>query len=72
MVDICMEYDEAKRMVDKKGWEYFVSYFNSRKKLDLYSCSKDWYEDSKYICKLKGAKGDLIIGWCRIHSKQKT
>ncbi|MNM63961.1 hypothetical protein D3C81_753370 [compost metagenome] len=63
MVDIYIDYNEAKMMVDKKGWNHFVRHFEKIKKNGFYSCSKDWYDDPKYICKIKGDRGDLIVGW---------
>jgi hypothetical protein len=59
-----MNYDEAKNMVENHGWDYFFNYF-SREFPDyrLYSVSKYWFQDQKYICKFKGGKGDIIVTW---------
>lgn len=57
-------YDETKSFVEEQGWDSFLTKlkdeFPNRK---LYSVSQSWYDDSQYLCKAKGAKGDVIIGW---------
>lgn len=67
--DEIMEFDEAKRLVDKYGWNGFLSYFKDKfPDRSLYACSQYWYEDRKYICKMRGTRGDIIIGWNGVHA----
>jgi hypothetical protein len=65
-----MDYHEAKNMVNEKGWDSFTQYFEKEYKGNFYSTSTAWYEDSKYILKLKGGSRDLVIGWEGIHNKE--
>jgi hypothetical protein len=63
-MDILMNYDYAVMIVDSKGWEAFFQLLkNMYPSYHLYQVSKDWYEDDQYICKAKGARGDVVIGW---------
>jgi hypothetical protein len=65
-----MPYDEAKKMVEGKGFHSFLVNFQTKyPSYKLYSTSTRWIKDSQYICKLKGARGDLVIGWTGIHEK---
>ena len=63
--DFIMDYEKAKRQVDKKGWEGFMESFDDGEK--FYSVSQYWYDDPTYICKMKGRYGDKIIGWKGVH-----
>lgn len=54
-------YQFVKDLVDKMGWNGFVNYFEEQYGFDFYTCSKDWYKNKEYVCKLKGAKGDLLL-----------
>lgn len=66
-----MNIEDARKMVDENSWDAFLAHFqNKYPKRRLYSCSKDWYKDEKYICKVKGVRGDILIGWYGIHIKQ--
>lgn len=63
-----MNWESAKNIVREKGWDGFLETFQTEhKELALYSCSTFWEDDKKYICKFKGAKGDLIVGWNGVH-----
>lgn len=65
-----MEYEQAKKMVDDDGWDGFFEHFNEEyEERDLFGCSQDWYKDETYICKFKGGKGDVVIGWKGVHDK---
>lgn len=66
--DEVMNFGEAKSIVDKEGWEGFLSYFQNKfPERRLYACSQSWYDDKKYICKIRGTRGDIIIGWYDVH-----
>lgn len=68
-MDLIINYNEAKKIVDDLGWNGFLNHFKELyPQMALYSCSQYWYEDDKYICKFRGLKGDLIIGWERVHA----
>lgn len=63
-MEIIMDYNTAKRMVEVFGWSYFLKLLNKKYPgYRLYSVSKPWLDDRKFICKLKGEGGDLIIRW---------
>lgn len=66
-MDVIMEYEDGKAIVDVWGWEGFVNYFEDQFNYRFFTCSQYWYDDSQYICKMKGANGDIIIGWQGIH-----
>lgn len=68
MIDLVMNHDEAIMLVEEYGWDGFLNYFNDKYvNHNFYSCSTAWYDNSKYICKFKGSRGDLIIGWSGVH-----
>ena len=69
MFDFIMNHKKAKEIVKEKGFDGFMGYFEEEYNYNFYSCSTYWEDDSKYICKLKGSKGDLIVGWEGIHDK---
>lgn len=63
-MDVYMDYDETRAIVDSKGWDGFMEYLEEKySDLDLYNVSMSWYESNEYICKAKGAEGDLVISW---------
>lgn len=65
--DLMMDYEEARSVVEDSGMNGFVKKIESIFEGDFYSCSNSWLDDSKFICKLKGEKRDVIIGWNEIH-----
>ena len=67
MIDFIMEYEKAKGIVKEEGWDGFLEHFEEAFDCSFFSCSTYWPDDSKYICKLKGMKGDKIVGWKGIH-----
>ena len=63
-MDEIMNIHEARNIVETEGWDGFLNYFSERyPDHEFYSASQSWYDDGKYICKLRGAYGDLIVGW---------
>lgn len=64
MTDKLMKHDEAVKNVDEKGWDGFLEDLQDEfKEHDLYAVSQSWYESDEYICKARGERGDVIIGW---------
>lgn len=66
--DLVIDHNMAKQIVNERGWDGFVLFIEQQFHYSFFSCSQDWHRDSKYICKLKGRKGDVIIGWIGIHA----
>jgi hypothetical protein len=67
-LDILMNHEDAKRFVKEHGIEAFVDSFESEFGYGFYCCKSDWWmDDPKYICKLLGRYGDIIIGWYGVH-----
>lgn len=67
-MDVRMDHEKTKLIVDEKGWSGFIEHVNGYfVNYELYSCSQDWYDNSEYICKLRGTNGDVIIGWHGVH-----
>lgn len=63
-MDILMNYDYAASIVDSQGWDAFMELLQKMfKEFNLYTVSISWYEDDQYICKAKGAYGDVVIYW---------
>lgn len=62
-----MNYKDAKTIVKEFGFEGFVEKLEREFGYDFFGCSTYWYDDSKFICKMKGSRGDIIIGWLGIH-----
>lgn len=66
-VDKILNHDEAKQKVKEHGMEGFVQDLENEYHGDFYGCSLAWLDEPSFICKLKGGKRDLIIGWEGIH-----
>jgi hypothetical protein len=63
-VEVSLRYDLMHGMVQLLGWEKAFEYLQlNYENLELYSISKEWFNDPKYILKGRGAKGDLIVNW---------
>lgn len=61
---ITMNHENNVRLVDALGNRVFLEMLQEDyPQLDLFKCSWDWVEDSSFICKAKGTRGDLIIQW---------
>ena len=69
MVDLLMNFKDARDYVKNHGLDAFIAKVEkeSARPLELYACSTFWIDNSKYVCKLKGKYGDIIIGWFGIH-----
>lgn len=63
-MEIKMDIKTARKLVDALDWDGFIAHFkNTYDELDLYRCGTSWYGNSKYICKIRGTRGDLLITW---------
>jgi hypothetical protein len=61
-LEVKLSHELMKGMVNMLGWDMLLSYLETTyPQLELYSLSKDWFNDPKYILKAKGVKGDLIV-----------
>ena len=59
-----MSYSVATAIVFRFGLTGFLTILQLRfPALGLYSVSTPWLHDAKFICKAKGARGDLIVSW---------
>jgi len=61
--DLILDWEETRNFVKTFGFEKFEEEMEDKFHGGFFSCSVDWLEDPKYICKLKGSKRDIIIGW---------
>ncbi|UII58134.1 hypothetical protein LS684_21160 (plasmid) [Cytobacillus spongiae] len=66
-LDKKMEWSSARESALEKGLEGSMKEIDEDNKLGLYYISSHWMENPKYICKAKGLKGDVVIGWKGIH-----
>lgn len=62
-LDVIMKHKDAKKFVRKYGYDAFIEEMNNEFDYDLGSASMHWERDDKYICKMRGGRGDIIIGW---------
>ena len=62
-MNVTMDYETARNLVDELGWTGFINAMNVGNENQYYKCSTAWLDDKSYMCKLKGARGDLIIQW---------
>lgn len=69
-MDLILIYDQMKQFVKENGWDEFLLLLqNEFPAHRLYAVSQGWYYDgSKYICKARGTRGDVIVGWHGIHN----
>lgn len=54
-----MNRDTLNKLNDKDIIELFENITN----FNLYSISEDWRNSDKYILKLKGTSGDVVVSW---------
>jgi hypothetical protein len=70
--DAIMSHESARQKVKEEGWDSFLNMFQQDyESHNLYSCSTYWFnaDDPHYICKFRGTRGDIIIGWEGVHDK---
>lgn len=58
-MDFTMDWDILKGVSN----EQLIHIFNTFTNFNLYTCSEDWRIDKKYILKLKGRYGDVVVYW---------
>jgi len=65
VIDMLMDYEDAVRIVKSLGFDGWVKHVAQKFPYHkLHSASTAWYEDGpKYIAKLRGLSGDVIIDW---------
>ena len=56
-----LNYTKVKNIFIIKGEIYFLKLFERIFKKNLYSFSKNWISDKRFILKFKGELGDVII-----------
>ncbi len=60
MPDLILDYDETKVLNDG---ELFLLLVKAYTTYGIFSLSLSWRDDKRYVLKVKGANGDLVIGW---------
>lgn len=69
-LDLILSHDTAKQSVKENGWDSFLEDFQKEyESYNLYSCSTYWLDDPHYICKFRGTRGDIVVGWEGVHDK---
>ncbi len=59
-----MHYDKAMAIVEAEGNDTFLETIQAKyPEMELYTFSTAWQTDRNFGCKVKGAKGDLLIRW---------
>ena len=58
-MEMTLNYELMKHKTDQQ----IMTQLNQLSELQLFSMSSDWRENRKYILKLKGSKGDLLVYW---------
>ena len=66
-MDAILNWKSTKAMAEAIGMEAFVDLLETEYGYQFYGCSEAWMQNPKYVMQLKGAKGDLVIGWQGIH-----
>lgn len=61
--DVVMRHSEAKEYVKEHGYDAFVQEVDKDFGYKLSGASMYWEHDRNYICKMRGGRGDVIIGW---------
>jgi hypothetical protein len=60
---ILVDYKEVKTIVDESGFEGMIKNFEDKYQMGFHSCSKGWYYDPNFICRVYGEDKDLSIGF---------
>lgn len=65
MLDLIMDWEQAAQIVKDFGWNGWMGYMTAKfPSHDFFQASQDWFRlGPEYIAKLKGASGDVLIGW---------
>lgn len=68
MFDMIMKHEDAKRLDNEAMFGVINSIYPDR---ELYSMSLDWCDNKQYVLKVKGVKGDVLVGWQEVkYSKE--
>lgn len=64
IMNVTLNYHLVRKLFNVLGMDKFIEGFNDAyEDLQLYSMSDAWLNDSKYILKLRGTGGDLVVSW---------
>ena len=65
MIDLILDWEEAANVVRVFGWDAWLRYVGEQfPRCGLFDSSMDWFRHGpEYIAKLRGVKGDVIVGW---------
>jgi hypothetical protein len=63
--DLVMDWHEASELVKEAGFDGWLKFVAAKfPHYKLYATSTDWYSvGPRYIAKLRGTAGDVIVGW---------
>jgi len=68
LFDMIMKHSDAKRLDNEEMFGVISSIYPDR---ELYSMSLDWRENKQYVLKVRGVKGDVLVGWQEVkYSKE--
>jgi len=68
LFDMLMAHSDAKVLDNETLFNTLDSIYPER---ELYSMSLDWRKDKQYVLKVKGVKGDVLVGWKEVkYSKE--
>lgn len=68
MFDMIMKHSDTKRLDNEEMFGVINSIYPDR---ELYSMSLDWRDNKQYVLKVKGIKGDVLVGWQEVkYSKE--
>jgi len=63
-----MKHSDTKRLDNEEMFGVINSIYPDR---ELYSMSLDWRDNKQYVLKVKGIKGDVLVGWQEVkYSKE--
>jgi len=68
LFDMIMKHSDTKRLDNEEMFGVINSIYPDR---ELYSMSLDWRDNKQYVLKVKGIKGDVLVGWQEVkYSKE--
>jgi hypothetical protein len=68
-MEIELDHELMKGVVNVLGWDGLLNYLaTSYHHLELYSVSRSWFDDPKFILKARGSYGDLIVRFSKTGS----
>ena len=69
MIDFLMDWEDAAYIVKTLGWDAWVEHVGKAfPRRELFNSTMDWFRHGpEYVAKLKGVRGDVIVGWKHDH-----